>query len=137
MNAEPKIEQATQEQPKSKRLSSLIWILLLWGGVRLFSELHPIYWTHLFFYSAIGLGLPPATISFLLSMCTKNKNTEKAFRWTAVFILLIPPVFGFILQELGINDIRKISIVMQWVLLLVGISSTYWLATKKGNVHEH
>jgi hypothetical protein len=88
MNAEPKIEQATQEQPKSKRLSSLVWILVLWGFVRLVSEMDGISWERAFPDASIIFGLYPATLFLVLAIVSPVRLYQRALRWTALISVL-------------------------------------------------
>lgn len=131
MNAETPTKEATETQPKSKRLSSLIWIVFLWGGVRLFSELHPIYWTHLFIYTAIGLGVFPATLALLLSMSTKNLNRERIYRRTAFLVLATGLCIGGVLQVFESTSLREVCVVTHWVVLLIGVWSAHFGVDKR------
>lgn len=131
MNAETPTKEATETQPKSKRLSSLIWIVFLWGGVRLFSELHPIYWTHLFIYTAIGLGVFPATLALLLSMSTKNLNRERIYRRTAFLVLATGLCIGGVLQVFESTSLREVCVVTHWVVLLIGVWSAHFGVAKR------
>ncbi len=126
MNVETPPKEATETQPNSKRLSSLIWIVVLWAGVRLFSELHPIYWTHLFLYTAIGLGVFPATLALLLSMGTKNLTREKIYRWTAFLVLATGLCIGGALQVFESTSLRAVFVVAHWVVLLIGVWSAHF-----------
>lgn len=58
----------TQETPKSKRLSSLIWIFILWGGVRACFDMDGISWTRAFWVTARLWGAIPEC---------RNKNGDK------------------------------------------------------------
>jgi FtsH-binding integral membrane protein len=131
MNAETPTKEAIETQPKSKRLSSLIWIVVLWAGVRLFSELHPIYWTHLFLYTAIGLGVFPATLALLLSMGTKNLNRERIYRWTAFLVLATGLCIGAVLQVFESTSLREVCVVTHWVVLLIGVWSAHFGVSKR------
>ncbi len=137
MSAEIKTGMANQEPHKSKRLSSFIWILVLWGTVRLFSELHPIYWTHLFFGVVVDSGLIPVSVALFISMWVKNADSEKILRWTAFGILVGISFFGVLLQALGISNFRTVLVVIHWVLLMAGILSAYLRTSKKGEAHGY
>jgi len=83
MNDESKIQQTTQQQPKSKRLSSLIWIFVLWGGVRACSEMDGISWERAFWSAASFLGSIPATILLCCALVCPLRY-QKSFRWGAL-----------------------------------------------------
>ncbi len=85
MSAEIKTDIATQEPHKSKRLSSFIWILVLWVIVRLISELDHISWRRSFATDAVIFGLWPATLFLVLALTPWMKRYESLFRWTALF----------------------------------------------------
>lgn len=88
MSAEIKTDITTQEPPKSKRLSSFIWILVLWGSVRLISELDHISWKRSFSTDAVIFGLWPATLFVALAVTPWMKRYESLFRWAALFAVL-------------------------------------------------
>jgi hypothetical protein len=88
MNAEPKIEQATQEQPKSKRLSSLIWILVLWGGVRACSEMDGISWERAFWVAASSWGAIPASMLLCCALIFPL-GQQKTLRWAALGAVIL------------------------------------------------
>jgi di/tricarboxylate transporter len=135
MNAETSTQEVAKTPPKSKRLSSLIWIVVLWVGVRLFSELHPIYWTHMFFGVVIDSGLVPASLALILAAMTKNTDSEKSLRWTAFGILFGVLCLGIILQVCGLKNYRDICIVVHWSLLTIGIWLTYSRVVNRGVTH--
>jgi hypothetical protein len=86
MNAEAPTKEVTEMQPKSKRLSSSIWILVLWGFVRLISELDHISWERSFSTDAVIFGLWPATLFLVLAVIPWMKRYESLFRWAALFV---------------------------------------------------
>ncbi len=68
MKTETQSEVVTEKPPKSKRLSSFIWILVLWVIVRLISELDHISWRRSFSTDAVIFGLWPATLFLVLAL---------------------------------------------------------------------
>lgn len=136
MNAEKDVEEVTKEKPKSKRLSSLIWILVLWGALRLYSELHPIHWTYLFLYSAIGLGLFPASVALFISMGMKDIAHQKYFRWGAFLILLVSPCLGFLMEKFGIANVRLVCVFAHWFLLVAVIGAVFLTTFNQGDKYE-
>jgi len=135
MNDESKIQQTTQQQPKSKRLSSLIWIFVLWGGVRLFSELHPISWTQVFWHTATSFGLIPASILLALSIFSKNYQIQTIFRWSAAFIFIGITCLGVAISEFfKYQEVRPLLIGAQWGILLIASAKVTW--ELRGNGYE-
>ena len=82
MNEEIKTETTTQELPKSKRLSSLIWILVLWGFVRLIAGMDGISWTRAFWVTASLWGAIPVSILLLCALFFPLRH-QSTFRWAA------------------------------------------------------
>jgi hypothetical protein len=90
MNPEVKRDEPTQHEPKSKRLSSLIWIFVLWGGVRACSEMDGISWERAFWVEASFWGSIPATILLCCALVCPLRY-QKSFRWGALGAVF----FGF------------------------------------------
>jgi hypothetical protein len=82
MNAEINREVTTREPPKSKRLSSLIWILVLWGGVRGCAEMDGISWERAFWSIASLWGAIPASLLLLCALFFPLRY-QSTFRWAA------------------------------------------------------
>lgn len=96
MSAEINTETAKQEQPKSKRLSSLIWILVLWGGVRACSEMDGISWKRAFDGIALMTGLWPASLFLTVSILPRMEIYQSILRWASLAVVLLSFIGGFI-----------------------------------------
>jgi hypothetical protein len=96
MNAEIKTEMTTQELPKSKRLSSMIWILVLWGFVRLISEMGGTGWEKAFDGMAHVLGLWPSTALLLMGIAAPSRKYQSIFRLGSLLAVTLGLVFGVI-----------------------------------------
>ena len=90
MNTETKPEATTENLPRPKRLSSLIWILVLWGGVRSCAEMDGISWTRAFWVTASLWGAIPAS-ALLLCALVFPLRYQSIFRWAALGAVL----YGF------------------------------------------
>ena len=73
----------TQENPKSKRLNSLIWIFILWGGVRACAEMDGISWTRGFWVAASLWGAIPASVLLLCALIFPLRH-QSTLRWAAL-----------------------------------------------------
>lgn len=82
MNEEIKTATTTQDLPKSKRLSSLIWILVLWGGVRGCAGMDGISWERAFWVTASLWGAIPASLLLLCALFFPLRH-QSTFRWAA------------------------------------------------------
>ena len=96
MNAETQTEVAIKEQPKSKRLSSLIWIFILWGGVRACSEMHGVSWTRAFWIEASSWGAIPASVLLFCALLSPLRH-QSTLRWAALGAVLLGFVGALIL----------------------------------------
>ena len=83
MNAETQTEVAIKDQPKSKRLSSLIWIFILWGGVRACSEMDGISWTRAFWVTASLWGAIPVSVLLFCALLFPLQH-QSTLRWAAI-----------------------------------------------------
>lgn len=79
---------APQRKPKSKRLSSLVWIVVLWGFVRLIAEMDGISWERAFPIGITVFGLWPATLFLGLSICAPVFVYQTVLRWAALVAVL-------------------------------------------------
>ena len=107
-----------QRKPKSKRLSSFIWILVLWCFVRLIAEMDGISWRRAFPTGIIVFGLWPATLFLGLSIFVPVRSYQTIFRWSALGSVLssLSTVLFFDLQSLAL-----IQIVTQQRILVVAL----------------
>jgi hypothetical protein len=135
MNKETNSEATTEKPPRSKRLSSFIWILVLWGGVRLFSELHPISWKSIFCHTATSFGLVPSSIALAISIYSKNHTIQKIFRWSAALISIGITCFGIALTEyFKYQEVKSLLITAQWFVLLIATAKL--ISKFRGTNHE-
>ena len=72
---------------KSKRLSSFIWILVMWATLRFLSELDQVSWKRNFLNSVFLLIAYP-TIFLCLAIAVRSVKWQRFFRWCAVLILI-------------------------------------------------
>jgi hypothetical protein len=102
MSAEIKTDMAIQEPHKSKRLSSFIWILVLWGFVRLIAGMDGISWTRVFWITAHLLGALPASLLLLCAVVFPLRY-QTMLRWAslgAFFLGIFATLFiGIYFQE--------------------------------------
>ena len=88
MSAEIKTDITTQEPLKSKRLSSFIWILVLWVFVYLISGLDGISWKRAFPHGVVFFGLWPATVFLGISILVRSLVYQATLRWAACFSVI-------------------------------------------------
>lgn len=128
MNAETPTKEVTEMQPKSKRLSSLIWILVLWGFVRLISELDHISWERSFSTDAVIFGLWPATLFLVLAVAPWMKRYESLFRWAALFVVSSSFSFLFFFHEQSDAIVSMVMFQRALVaVLLCGVAINWWV----------
>ncbi|WP_408593500.1 hypothetical protein [Limnohabitans sp.] len=104
----------TQENPKSKRLSSLIWILVLWAFVRLLAGMDGISWTRAFDGISIWFGLWPSTCLLLLATLPQVIRYQSLFRKAALLMVIGSFVVGIVLIQV-VGDTQKIQLIEQWI----------------------
>jgi hypothetical protein len=88
MKTETQNEVVATALPKSKRLSSLIWILVLWGFVRLIAGMDGISWTRAFGELSVDFGLEPATVLLLLAVIFDRNPHQQIFRWSTLLMVI-------------------------------------------------
>jgi hypothetical protein len=127
MNTETQNEVVTKEQPKSKRLSSLLWILGLWVFVYLVSGLSGTGWLKMFNAVANIFGLWPVTTLLLLAMFVPNHIYQNIFRWSALFVFLSSFFLLLILDANHVDQVKSVLIkeVTHWTA--TGIVLSYVL----------
>ena len=92
-------------QPKSKRLSSCIWLLLLCVLIRAMSELnHPYWYSHIWSIVTLFSGIP--TGSLLLCAALFPLRCQSTLRWAALGAF----IFNFFLISLFVNKPLNIQI---------------------------
>jgi hypothetical protein len=133
MNAETQNEVMTKEPLKSKRLSSFVWIVVLWGFVRLISEMDGISWERAFPIAVILFGLWPATLFLGLSIFVPYCFYQTIFRWAAFgsVISSLTTVFFIDSQSSAVTQIITQQRILVLVLL-VGVA-IHWLINRRLN----
>ncbi len=133
MKAVIKTVMTTQEMPKSKRLSSMIWILVLWGFVRLIAEMDGISWTRAFNGISIWLGLWPATCLLFLAILPQVHRYQSLFRRAALFMVIGSFISGVALAQ-TVGDVQKIYFiaVQCFVLTLVILGAFFHSKSNSG-----
>jgi hypothetical protein len=96
MSAEIKTGMANQEPHKSKRLSSFIWILVLWLVIYLISGMDGISWKRAFWIEASSWGAIPATLLLLCALFFPLRY-QSIFRWAAFGAVCLGFIGGLIL----------------------------------------
>jgi hypothetical protein len=117
MSAEINTETTAKEQPKSKRLSSFIWIFGLWGFIRLISELDHISWKRSFPTDVVIFGLWPATLFLVLAATPWARRYESLLRWAALVAVLGSFSFLFFFQQQ--SDAIACMVIFQRSLVVV------------------
>ena len=126
----PCTELKVRHQPKSKRLSSLIWIGAIWLLVRLIAELDGISWTRSFWSGATWLGAIPATYFLLISIFFSDRSLTKVLRWTALIcavssftgLFVIPSYTGD--ERSAIPVLRSLQLALS-ITISIGVSVWY------------
>lgn len=122
---------------KSKRLSSLIWILVMWALVRLISEMDGLSWKRAFDGVSVMLGLWPATFFLGMSALPFVRAYQAIFRWSA-FAVVLGSFFGemLIFQALGNEgETENIIAAVHWaamILVTAGVA-VHWKLKKTKN----
>lgn len=134
MNTDTKIEETQKEKTNSKRLSSLIWLLVLWGGVRACSEMDGISWKRAFPSGVVIFGLWPATLFLGLSIVLPFLIYQSVLRWAALLSVLgsFATIFFFNEQDKGIGFIVWEQRVLVF-LTLAGIATHWFLKARKND----
>lgn len=88
---------------KSKRFSSLVWIVVLWSFVRLIAEMDGISWKRGFENIVYMFGVLPASLFLLISILPYFSASQALLRWgafLAVFGNFFPALWIYMeLQE--------------------------------------
>jgi hypothetical protein len=98
MNTETQNEVVTKELPKSKRLSSFIWILMLWGFVRLIAGMDGISWTRSLWVPIALVGAIPATLLLICALVFPIRY-QLFFRWTAAIATPLSLLGAFFVKD--------------------------------------
>ena len=98
-------EQGTSETSprKSKRLSSLVWIAVLWVFVRLIAETNGLGWERAFWKAAFVFGALPASVSLALAAISGEVKTQKYLRWFALLAVLFS-FLGFAIASIQLTE---------------------------------
>lgn len=87
-NRKTKSEETAARPQKSKRLSSLVWIAVLWGFVRLIAEMDGISWTWGFENVVYMFGVLPATLFLFISVWPFFTASQALLRWAALLAVI-------------------------------------------------
>lgn len=122
MSAEANTETTTQAQPKSKRLSSLIWILVLWVFVYLISGLDGISWKRAFWVPIELIGAIPTTVLLFCAVVFPVQH-ESRFRWGALAapILSLSGAF-FVKDDITNSELIFVAGQLIYTVLFVGLA---------------
>ena len=135
MNTETQNEVVTKEPPKSKRLSSFVWIFVLWGFVRLIAGMDGISWTRAFNGISIWLGLWPATCLLFLAILPLAHKYQSLFRRAAFFMVIGSFISGVVLTQM-VGDVQKIHLIASYAqclaLALVILGAIFHSKSNKG-----
>ncbi len=125
MSQEIKTDMPKQDLRKSKRLSSFVWILVLWAFVYLISGLDGISWKRAFAGVALDFGLWPVTALLLLAIFFPNREIEIIFRWSAFLIFSSGCLLLLVLDMSHMNEAMStlITNIIHWTV--VGIALSY------------
>lgn len=93
-----------QRKPKSKRLSSFIWILVLWGFVRLIAEMDGISWRRAWDGLAMDFGLYPASFLLVLGILLDGSPQRSFIRYTALAFVIASFGAVWVTVDLGVRD---------------------------------
>lgn len=133
MSTEIKTDITTQEPHQSKRLSSFIWILVLWGFVRLIAGMDGISWTRAFNGISMWFGLWPATCLLFLAILPQLHRYQSLFRRSAFFMVIGSFISGVALAQ-TVGDVQKIYFiaVQCFVLTLVILGAFFHSKSNRG-----
>ena len=116
------------QKQKSKRLSSFIWIVVMWAALRLVAELNPISWERGFWRGAFFLLAYP-TFFLLLSIAMRSFKLQKLLRWSAFSMFFGTLIAGYTEQSRGgpFFWIYELYIAQAlFFLLMVGVALYRW-----------
>ena len=135
-------EQGTSGTPprKSKRLSSFIWILVMWATLRFLSELDQVSWKRNFLNSVFLLITYP-TIFLCLAISVSSVNWQRFFRWCAFLILIgtmvevytVESRHGFFFSPMELPVAQAVVFVL---VLLIALARGAKFGTKNGDSNE-
>jgi hypothetical protein len=122
------IETKPAQGQKSKRLSSFIWILVMWAALRLVAELDHISWERVFWgWAKFLLAYPTAFL--LLSIWCPSRRWEKYFRWNALLVVLVSIVGVYAESRRGAPLFVTYELYIAqalFFLLMVGVALYRW-----------
>jgi hypothetical protein len=130
MNTETQNEVVANQQPKSKRLSSLVWILVLWIFVYLISG----NWTA-FENNVLTIGALPSSIFLLLSVFQKSTHYQSVFRWLALIATVTSLAFGVVIFGVGsgVGKSESFNIGAQIFLAIAVVVFALFIQWMRGN----
>jgi hypothetical protein len=133
MSAETPTKEAREMQPKSKRLSSLIWIVVLWLFVYLISG----NWTA-FRNNVLTIGALPSSIFLFASAFQKATNYQSVFRWFALIATVTSLTFGVVIFGVGsgVKSVELFNIPTQIFLTVATVALVLWMQWIRGNRND-
>ena len=137
MSAEANTETTAQAQPKSKRLSSFVWILVLWGGVRLIAGMSGTGWEKAFDGIANVLGLWPSTALLLIAVVVPTRKYQSIFRFASLLTAALGLACGVIVvttthsQKIANECISYLHLTL--VLATVLFAVFIWIKESRAN----
>ena len=122
---------------KSKWLSSLVWIVVLWLFVRLIAVMDGFSWKRAFWSISLSFGALPATFFLLLATGFSRFGFSKFFRWTALSMVVGSFVGGFVIYGIFKNGEGTDSVIMLFQLIVsifvvLGVIVRNWWIHKNG-----
>ncbi len=121
MSAGIKTGMANQEPHKSKRLSSFIWILVLWGGARLLSETSGTGWEKMFEGVVDMFGVMQATVLLFLAAMSQKIALQKIYRWGSLLVVLqaLALILIFDSRHMSQMESDRFIAIVHWVTACV------------------
>lgn len=135
MSEAEKSPSATVKPEKSKWLSSLVWIVVLWLFVRLIAEMDGISWKRAFWSISVSFGALPATFFLLLATGFARFDFSFFFRWVALSMVIGSFVGGFAIYGIFKKGEETDSVIMLFQLIVsifvvLGVAARNWWVNK-------
>ncbi len=133
MKTETQNEVVTEKLPKSKRLSSFIWILVLWGGVRLIAGMDGISWTRAFWVPIGLVGAIPVTLLLICALVFPIHHQFFLRKAAAVACPLSLLGAFFVRDDNPTSEMIFFGLQLLYPICLIGVSLL--MATPKDRTH--
>lgn len=125
---------------KSKWLSSLVWIVVLWLFVRLIAEMDGISWKRAFWGVPVIFGIFPSTFFLLLAAFVSNYSLQKLFRWAALLVIpwSLVGTSAIILNFKNLEETNYLTALFQIISLLgvLGLAAVVRRASQRKEVND-